>query len=59
MRKDLLDILCCPVCKKELELNVIEEKEDKIITGTLTCAGCGEKYPIEEEIPNMLPPNLR
>ena len=45
--------------RKELELNVVEEKEDKIITGTLTCTECGEKYPIEEEIPNMLPPDLR
>jgi uncharacterized protein YbaR (Trm112 family) len=59
MRKDLLDILCCPICKEKLELEVIEEREDRIVTGTLTCVKCGEKYPIEEEIPNMLPPDLR
>ena len=59
MRKDLVDILCCPICKEEVELKITKEEEDVVITGTLTCTKCGEEYQIEDEIPNMLPPNLR
>ncbi|UZE91742.1 MAG: methytransferase partner Trm112 [Methanosarcinales archaeon] len=59
MKKDLMDILACPMCKGDLELKVEEEKNDEIITGTLYCAKCDERYPIEDGIPNLLPPDLR
>ncbi len=49
-----MDILRCPKCKGELELNVIRE-EDEIEEGTLTCGGCKKDYPIKDGIPNMLP----
>ena len=58
MKKDLMDILACPMCKGDLELEVVEGDEE-IITGTLYCAKCDERYPIEEGIPNLLPPDLR
>jgi uncharacterized protein YbaR (Trm112 family) len=29
------------------------------VTGSLTCTGCRERYPIEDGIPNMLPPDQR
>jgi len=58
MKRELMDILACPICKGDLELNVTEE-DDEIITGTLYCQKCDEKYPIEDGIPNMLPPDLR
>ncbi len=58
MKRDLMDILACPMCKGDLELKVEEEK-DEIITGTLYCAKCDESYPIEDGIPNLLPPDLR
>ena len=37
------------------------EKEDgpEIVTGTLHCDQCREDYPIEDSVPNLLPPNLR
>jgi len=54
-----MDILCCPMCKGDLELEVIEENEKEIVKGTLYCAKCNEYYPIEDGIPNMLPPDLR
>ncbi len=54
-----MDILACPVCKGDLELHIGEEKDDEVIVGTLVCKKCGEEYPIEEGIPNMLPPDLR
>ena len=46
LKKELLDILVCPVDKKPLrEL----EKAMK-----LECTGCGRKYPVRDGIPVML-----
>ena len=59
MKKDLMEILACPVCKGELELNSEEEEGDEVLTGSLFCAACNESYPIEDTIPNLLPPELR
>jgi len=59
MRKDLMEILACPVCKGPLQLTVEEEDEKEVITGSLFCAHCNETYPITEAIPNLLPPHLR
>lgn len=59
MKKELIDILACPVCKDDLELKIIEEDEQEVITGLLTCVRCGAVYPIQEAIPELLPPNRR
>ena len=59
MRRKLMDILVCPMCKGDLNLKVTVERENEIVEGTLTCKACNEIYPIEETIPNMLPPSLR
>ena len=59
MKKDLMNILACPVCKGALELRVDEEDEEEITTGALLCGKCNESYPIEDSIPNLLPPQLR
>ena len=59
MRKDLMDILACPMCKSELELTTDEAEGDEVITGSLFCAKCNERYPIDDGIPNLLPPDLR
>ena len=40
MKKDLMEILVCPVCKSPLELTVDEEKNNDIITGSLFCTKC-------------------
>jgi uncharacterized protein YbaR (Trm112 family) len=57
MKRELLDILVCPVCKGGLELSVEEEDEREIVTGSLYCPRCREHYPIVEAIPNLLPPD--
>lgn len=54
-----MDILACPLCKKELTLDATREEAGEVIEGTLTCTACGEVYPITEGIPNLLPPDLR
>ena len=59
MKKDLMEILACPMCKGELELTIEEEDEREILTGSLFCAKCNERYPIKDAIPNLLPPDLR
>ena len=59
MRKDLMDILACPMCKGELELTVDQEEGDEVVRGSLFCAKCNERYPIDDGIPNLLPPDLR
>jgi uncharacterized protein YbaR (Trm112 family) len=59
MKKELMDILACPVCKGELKLTVEEEEEGEVVTGSLHCPKCGVNYPIVDSIPNLLPPELR
>ncbi len=60
MNTELLDIIACPICKGPLDLEA-EGANDagEILVGTLTCALCGERYPIAGGIPNLLPPALR
>ena len=42
--KDLLEILACPACKSDIEL-----QGERIV-----CTECGRKYPIRDGIPIML-----
>jgi len=59
MKRDLMEILACPVCKGTLELIVEEEDDKEIVKGSLYCSNCSVHYPIEETIPNLLPPELQ
>lgn len=59
MKSEWIDVLACPVCKTALELTVEAEENDDIIAGSLHCASCGDTYPIEDGIPNLLPKSLR
>lgn len=59
MRRDLMDILACPVCKGPLTLTVTREDGPEVLDGTLRCATCAADYPISEGIPNLLPPDMR
>jgi uncharacterized protein YbaR (Trm112 family) len=59
MRRDLIEILVCPSCKISLNLEVSIEGEAGVISGSLDCPQCLEKYPIENSIPNLLPSSMR
>jgi len=54
-----MDILACPIDKYyPLELYVFKEG-DEIIEGMIVCPKCLRWYPIKDEIPEMLPDELR
>jgi uncharacterized protein len=62
----MLDILACPIDKHyPLELIEIDATNDSTINdiviseGILFCSQCSRFYPIVEEIPVMLPDDLR
>ena len=60
MRKSLIDILACPIDKHyPLQLLTFKEEEDIIVDGALICTDCHRFYPIVNEIPIMLPDDLR
>lgn len=59
MRKDLIDIVCCPVDKAGLKLKGAElDDHGDVLEGTLVCTKCKFAYPIEAGIPNLLPPEF-
>ena len=60
MNKTMMDILACPIDKNHpLELFEIKEKNNVVYEGVLFCTKCSRFYPIIEEIPIMLPDELR
>ena len=66
MRRSMLEILACPIDKyyplELIEIYTVEDKtidENVIIEGVLFCSQCSRFYPIIEEIPVMLPDELR
>ena len=60
MNRKMIEILACPIDKSHpLELFESKTKEDIITEGALFCTKCFRFYPIIEEIPIMLPDELR
>jgi uncharacterized protein YbaR (Trm112 family) len=49
IKKELLDILCCPTCKADL---IYDEKKS-----ILTCTSCKKVYEVKDGIPILLPKN--
>jgi hypothetical protein len=48
LKRELLDILCCPKCKGDLDYRAAED--------TLTCTRCATVYPVRNDIPILLVP---
>jgi uncharacterized protein YbaR (Trm112 family) len=60
MNKKMMDILVCPIDKQfPLEIVETKSKDQIVIEGALYCSKCSRFYPIIEEIPIMLPDELR
>ena len=60
MNKKMMDMLVCPIDKQfPLEIFEVESKQEIVVEGALYCNKCSRFYPIIEEIPIMLPDELR
>ncbi len=60
MNKKMLDILACPIDKHfPLEIFETKTKNDIVLEGAIYCTDCSRFYPIIDEIPIMLPDELR
>jgi uncharacterized protein YbaR (Trm112 family) len=60
MKKSMLDILACPIDKHyPLELYEAVSEGQVVKEGVLFCTKCSRYYPIIDEIPVMLPDELR
>jgi uncharacterized protein YbaR (Trm112 family) len=59
MKKDLMDILACPMCRHHpLQLKVDEEDAKGVLEGHIICPKCKADYVISEGIPDLLPKRL-
>jgi len=60
MNKKMMEILACPIDKHfPLDVFEVSSKEDIISEGVIFCSKCSRFYPIIDEIPIMLPDELR
>lgn len=60
MKRSMLDILACPIDKHyPLDLFVIDCEGEFIKEGILFCSRCSRYFIITDEIPIMLPDDLR
>lgn len=46
LKQELLEILCCPACRGDLDYSKTQS--------TLRCQQCGTIYPVKDGIPIML-----
>ena len=61
MRRRLLDVIVCPVCRGDLFVSMSGRSNDSnvIAEGQLTCTSCARDYPIRHGVPVLLPPETR
>lgn len=60
MKSNLVNKLCCPFDKKDLDLKVfVKDMDDNIIEGLFTCTHCKRYYPIVFGVPIMSPDEYR
>lgn len=59
MKRSLIQILVCPICKGSLQLTVVEENDIEIQQGELYCQDCRQNYSIVKGIPKLLPAELQ
>ena len=60
MNRKMLEILACPIDKfHPLELFANKSDDEKVAEGALYCQECSRFFPIIDEIPIMLPDELR
>ncbi len=55
MRDDLLEILCCPRCRHDLEVHEFAREGEELSSGLLVCGACRRAYPVVDGVPHLLP----
>ncbi len=55
MKRRLLEYLVCPGCGGGLDLGGALRDGEEVMRGELTCRGCGQRYPVTDGIPRMIP----
>src|SRR4051794_12505852 len=59
MKDTILQRLCCPVCRGSLAWQSFQDKQgEEIRDGVTWCRACGNWYPIEDGLLELLPPEL-
>ncbi len=60
MRKSFLAKLCCPMDKSDLGVQIfVQDENEDIHEGLLTCPQCARYYPVIYGIPIMTPDEYR
>ena len=55
MRRSLIEKFACPECRGDIRLVEIGAQNAlRILQGTLACASCGKRYPIEKGVPRLV-----
>jgi len=55
VKYQLLNLICCPVCKAEFNLSSASEVDGEVESGILSCGGCGRTYPVIRSVPRFVP----
>lgn len=58
MHKHYIDKLICPKCHGNLEWNIQEETEERIVNASIVCTECESKYEVRDEIAVFLTSDL-
>jgi len=60
MTEQLLEKLCCPIDKHDLDINIFTEGEDgEILEALMTCPECHRYFPVIYGIPILIPDEYR
>ncbi|MEK7729931.1 MAG: methyltransferase domain-containing protein [candidate division KSB1 bacterium] len=55
MRLDLLELICCPLCKNDFDVIPLRQEEDSREEAVLVCRACKGIYPVIGGVPRLLP----
>lgn len=60
MTESLLEKLCCPMDKHDLEVNIFTKDENgEILEALMTCPRCNRYFPVIYGIPILIPDEYR
>jgi uncharacterized protein YbaR (Trm112 family)/ubiquinone/menaquinone biosynthesis C-methylase UbiE len=54
MKRNLLEILCCPECQGQFEVHNAVDKNGETVKGILRCVKCTASFPVENYIPRFV-----